>query len=206
MEFFKLLAFYIASNTLSSIYWAIPFGQSEIDTMMNQTQDVLRWYDNMRNPIPSWYLKDFYIQYIDGVPFKLKSPFDFSFLAKYGKVFKVFDDQDGGNICFGVEKGSMRYFVKFAGAPQARYDGKIEDAIARLKASVQVYHDIGKPPSLIRFIGAEEIGNGFATIFEWTDALGIARMYPLNHRRFMALPIEKRIKVFEDIGVSCLCL
>ena len=26
IDFFKLLAFYIATNTLSSIYWAIPFG------------------------------------------------------------------------------------------------------------------------------------------------------------------------------------
>jgi len=56
LEFFKLLAFYIASNTLSAIYWAIPFGQSEIDTMLQQSQDVLHWYDNMRNPIPTWYL------------------------------------------------------------------------------------------------------------------------------------------------------
>ena len=70
LEFFKLLTFYIASNTLSCIYWAIPFGQGEIDTMMRQTQDVLDWYDNMRNPVPTWYLKDFYIQYIDGVPLK----------------------------------------------------------------------------------------------------------------------------------------
>ena len=58
LEFFKLLAFYISSNTLSSIYWAIPFGQSEIDTMMKQSQDVLTWYDNMNNPVPTWYLKD----------------------------------------------------------------------------------------------------------------------------------------------------
>ena len=60
LEFFKLLAFYIASNTLSSIYWAIPFGQSEIDTMMKQTQDVLGWFDNMQNPMPTWYWKDFF--------------------------------------------------------------------------------------------------------------------------------------------------
>ena len=78
IEFFKLLAFYISSNTLSSIYWAIPFGQSDIDTMMKQSQDVLRWFDNMKYPIPTWYLKDLYIQYIDGIPFKLKTPFDFS--------------------------------------------------------------------------------------------------------------------------------
>ena len=55
MEFWKLLALYIASNTLSSIYWAIPFGQGEIDTMLNQAKDVLRWYDNMQNPVPTWY-------------------------------------------------------------------------------------------------------------------------------------------------------
>jgi len=59
IEFFKLLAFYIASNTLSSIYWAIPFGQSDIDTMMKQSQDVLAWFDNMNNPVPTWYLASY---------------------------------------------------------------------------------------------------------------------------------------------------
>jgi serine/threonine-protein kinase len=43
--------------------------------------------------------KDFYIQWIDGVPCKLKEPFDFSFLGNFGKVFKVYDDQDSRNIC-----------------------------------------------------------------------------------------------------------
>lgn len=55
MEFWRLLALYISSNTLSSIYWAIPFGQKEIDTMVQQAKDVLLWYDYMKNPIPSWY-------------------------------------------------------------------------------------------------------------------------------------------------------
>jgi aminoglycoside phosphotransferase (APT) family kinase protein len=60
LEFFKLLAFYISSNTLSSIYWAAPFGTSDLDTMMKQAKDVLAWFNNMNNPIPTWYLKDFY--------------------------------------------------------------------------------------------------------------------------------------------------
>lgn len=55
-EFFMLLAFYISCNMLASIPWAIPFGQSEIDTMMKQSQDVLAWSDNMKNPVPTWYL------------------------------------------------------------------------------------------------------------------------------------------------------
>ena len=118
LDFFKLLAFYISSNTLSSIYWAIPFGPSDIDTMMKQSQDVLRWFDNMRNPVPTWYLKDFYIQWIDGIPFKLKAPFDFSFFRRYGTVFKAFDEQGSGNIAFGVRNGEKKCFIKFAGAPK----------------------------------------------------------------------------------------
>lgn len=56
IEFFKLLGFYIASNTLSSIYWAIPFGEDEVTTMKNQARDVLMWFDNMKNHVPIWYL------------------------------------------------------------------------------------------------------------------------------------------------------
>jgi serine/threonine-protein kinase len=199
MEFFRLLAFYISSNTLSSIYWAIPFGQGEIDTMMKQSQDVQKWYDNMRNHVPTWYLKDFYIEYIDGVPFKLKSPFDFSFLAKYGKVFKVFDGQDSGNICFGVQADDGKcYFVKFAGAPTEQYTGTIESAIERLKAAVPVYEDLAHP-SLIHFVAAEEVGGGFSVIFDWVDAICAHKMYPADNRKFKALPLKIKQKIFAEI-------
>ena len=57
LEFWKLLALYISSNTLSSIPWAIQFGESEVNIMLNQTKDVLGWYSNMQNPIPTWYDK-----------------------------------------------------------------------------------------------------------------------------------------------------
>lgn len=55
IEFWRLLALYICSNMLSSIPWAIPFGEGEIKTMLNQARDVLEWYDNMQNPVPKWY-------------------------------------------------------------------------------------------------------------------------------------------------------
>ena len=58
LEFWKLLALYISSNTLSSVPWAIPIGEEQIGVMVNQAKEVLEWYDNMRNPIPSWYLKE----------------------------------------------------------------------------------------------------------------------------------------------------
>lgn len=57
MEFWKLLALYISSNSLSSLPWAIPFGQKEIDVMTKQAADILGWYDDMRNVVPSWYRK-----------------------------------------------------------------------------------------------------------------------------------------------------
>jgi len=109
-----------------------------------------------------------YIQYIDDIPYKLKVPFDMSFIKRYGRVFKVYDDQDSGNICFGVQNGENRYFVKFAGAPTVHYAGTPDDAISRLKATAPVYQDLAHP-NLIKLIRAEEAGGGFAVIFEWTD-------------------------------------
>lgn len=54
-DFWKLLALYISSNTLSSVYWAIPFGEKEINTMLNQAAEIMSWYDDMKNIIPTWY-------------------------------------------------------------------------------------------------------------------------------------------------------
>ncbi len=55
LEFWELLALYISSNTLSSLYWAIPFGEGEIATMKSQAKEVLSWYNGMKNPMPTWY-------------------------------------------------------------------------------------------------------------------------------------------------------
>ena len=54
-DFWKLLALYISSNTLSSVYWAIPYGEAEVNTMMNQAEEVLVWYHDMTEPVPIWY-------------------------------------------------------------------------------------------------------------------------------------------------------
>ncbi len=57
VKFWKLLALYISSNTLSSLPWAVSFGEREIAVMKKQAEDILEWYDNMRNPVPKWYLE-----------------------------------------------------------------------------------------------------------------------------------------------------
>lgn len=55
IEFWRLLALYIASNTLSSLPWAIPFGEKEIGVMQKQAAQVLQWYADMTDPVPTWY-------------------------------------------------------------------------------------------------------------------------------------------------------
>lgn len=56
MEFWRLLALYISSNTLSSIPWAIPFGEAEIGKFLAQAEEILGWYDGMKRVVPNWYL------------------------------------------------------------------------------------------------------------------------------------------------------
>ena len=55
MDFWKLLALYICSNTLGWLPWAIPFGEGEVQVMRQQAAQVLQWYDGMNNVVPGWY-------------------------------------------------------------------------------------------------------------------------------------------------------
>lgn len=196
--FWRLLALYICSNTLSSVPWAVPFGEGEIQTMLRQAGEVLDWYDQMQNPVPSWYFKGYYLQYMDGLPYKLKAPYDFGFIGDYGRVFRIFDDQDSGNICFGTQRDGGRLFVKYAGAPTEAYPGTPADAVARLAATVPIYRDL-RHPNLIELVEAGKLADGFGMVFKWADGDCMGRMYPAAHRRFMQLPVAERMKVFDDI-------
>lgn len=40
----------------------------------------------------------------DGIPCVVKEETDLSFLHRWGRVFRVFDRQDSGNLCFGLER------------------------------------------------------------------------------------------------------
>lgn len=58
IAFWRLLALYISSNTLGSLPWAIPFGAEEIQVMRDQAAAILQWYDNMNDPVPTWYTQE----------------------------------------------------------------------------------------------------------------------------------------------------
>lgn len=197
-EFWRLLALYLSTGALMLVSWAFYVQQDCLEYAIENANDVLSWFDHIRNPVPSWYLKNFHVQYIDGIPCKLKEPFDFSFLSEYGKVFKVFDEQSSGNISFGIVNGDRRYFLKFAGAQPEMYNNEPADAVDRLKYATQVYQDL-KHPNLIKFIKAEEIGDGYAALFEWEDAIGIEPLYSPEYIRFMEMPTENKTQAFEEI-------
>lgn len=140
------------------------------------------------------------IEYIADTPIRLKKPFDFNFMNQYGNIFAIAGNWEGsGNICFGVESNSKKYFIKFAGAPKEKFDyATIEEAIGFLKDAKQVYEDLAHE-SLIKFVKGEEIGGGYANIFEWTDAECIGYPNPLTRQKFLSLPIEEKLRVFDTI-------
>ncbi|MCL2832829.1 MAG: hypothetical protein FWD78_06645 [Treponema sp.] len=113
-------------------------------------------------------------------------------------MFKVFDDQDSGNICFGIINGDKKYFLKFAGAPTARANVSPAQAIERNKRSVSVYRDLVHK-NLANLISTEETGGGFAMIFEWTDGECMGKMYPQSREKFMRIPEKTKLQVFNDI-------
>lgn len=54
-HFFPLMALYIASNMLSSIPWAIPFGEKDVAFMVDQIGRVMKQYTSFDKTIPNWY-------------------------------------------------------------------------------------------------------------------------------------------------------
>ncbi|MDD4124746.1 MAG: GrpB family protein [Eubacteriales bacterium] len=59
IEFWRLLAFYLAAGSLMLLSWAYYSQQDELDFATRQVKNILAWYDNMQNIIPSWYIKNY---------------------------------------------------------------------------------------------------------------------------------------------------
>lgn len=88
---------------------------------------------------------------LDDVEFLLKVDRDLSFLSRYGRVFRVFDRQDSGNISFGVGTGADRVFVKVAGVCTLEYDGNRLAAVDALRRAMPLYETL-RHPALIELV------------------------------------------------------
>ncbi|MEH7306342.1 serine/threonine protein kinase [Neobacillus drentensis] len=146
---------------------------------------------------------------LDSVSFYLKEKHDFDWLRNLGKVFCVFDEQDSGNISFGIEKDGVKKFVKYAGARTLEYLGEPEDAISRLMNSIPLYEEL-KHPHLIKLINHFQVAEGYALVFDWFDGecLHSHWSFPPPEKythpdspffRFKQLPIEFRLESLKCI-------
>jgi Predicted aminoglycoside phosphotransferase len=58
-KFWKLLMYYISASAITSIVWAKYFAPDKLSSILKMNTDILHWSDNMKNPVPTWYIKEF---------------------------------------------------------------------------------------------------------------------------------------------------
>lgn len=146
---------------------------------------------------------------IDNIEFRLREYEDFSWIKKYGTLFKVFDETGSGCICFGVENGDEKYFLKIAGANTIEAEVTPEESIIVLKEAVKLYQII-QHPNLIKLVKHYSYLNYYVAVFEWVDGDCLFdhwnfEKYAKNPKlispakRFKELPIEKKLDSVEVI-------
>ncbi|MGF9698041.1 serine/threonine protein kinase [Paenibacillus sp. MABNR03] len=149
---------------------------------------------------------------MDGVSFVLLEPHSFEWLRPLGNVFRVFDQQDSGNLSFGiVQQDGHRLFVKYAGAStiHASSTNSPPEAIRNLKSSVSIYENLAHD-TLIRLTNHFATDQGYACVFDWVDGEGLHPHWsfppPAKYEdprspyyRFKQLPVKARIQAMEQI-------
>lgn len=53
--FWRILRLYLCQNMISSLPWAMGFGEEDIRIAMENAARVLSWYDDLREVVPNWY-------------------------------------------------------------------------------------------------------------------------------------------------------
>lgn len=54
-DFFPILALYAAESLVSHIPWAMTYGEAEVQVAIDVARDVLKWYDEFKRVVPTWY-------------------------------------------------------------------------------------------------------------------------------------------------------
>ncbi|MCO5215790.1 MAG: hypothetical protein M9950_06505 [Thermomicrobiales bacterium] len=135
---------------------------------------------------------------MDDVRFQLATQEDLSFLREYGRIFRVFDDRDSGNISFGIDAGGQKLFIKLAGAQTAESSITPGDAITNLQAAVQVYRDLAHP-HIVQLLDVFEHGRYIGLVFAWNEGILLRRVNDEDFARFRALPLHQRLGAFRQV-------
>jgi serine/threonine-protein kinase len=126
-------------------------------------------------------------------------------LEDAGAVFAVFDQQDSGNVSYGVEVDGGRYFVKTAGRPDLDLPHLTHgQRVGLLRNAIRIAHKYPHPalPRLERVI---ESPHGPMLVYTWVDGdlLGVPRDRrddPASaYHRFRHLPIGRVVAALDTI-------
>lgn len=117
------------------------------------------------------------VQQLNGMPVRLQQPADLSWVAPWGEVFAVLDEQDSGNLCLGVRRtDGERLFLKYAGARPVGSLVPVLDAVAHLRRAGEAYVELAHP-NLVNLRERVDIGQGHLLVFDWSDAVPMGRLY-----------------------------
>ncbi|MBQ6020100.1 MAG: phosphotransferase [Clostridia bacterium] len=54
-DFWRILKFYTAESLISHLPWSVKFGQREIKTALEVSDNQMKWYRNFELDVPTWY-------------------------------------------------------------------------------------------------------------------------------------------------------
>lgn len=149
-------------------------------------------------------------QELDGIKFKLRKKQNFSFLKEFGKVFCVFDQNDSGNISFGiVNENNQKFFIKVAGAKTLESFRQPEECIKALEKTIEIYEDL-RCEYLIDMVTSGRFKNLFYIVFHWAEGECLFDHWNFDYYRndpeinpprekFRNLPKQKKLKVANQI-------
>jgi serine/threonine-protein kinase len=138
------------------------------------------------------------------VTVRLREHHDLSFLKQLGEVFCVFDQQDSGNIGFGVDTGTERLFMKYAGAKTICSNCDPAEAVRILEEAMPVYEAL-RHPNLVEIREHFPIAGGYIAVFSWFPGEGLRAPDETQchqdspRRRHRNLPLERRLDSLDAI-------
>lgn len=138
------------------------------------------------------------IHTLDGITFRLAQPEDLSFIQEYGRVFRVFDDHDSGNISFGVDDGTRKRFIKLAGAHTAEAGVSPAFAVSNMRKAERIYADIAHP-NIVCCVEALEHPPYFGLVFNWVEGELLRRVNDESFSRFRSLPLPERLAAMDAV-------
>lgn len=134
---------------------------------------------------------------LQGVPVRLNSFHDLSFVEAYGRVFKVFDQLGSGMLCFGVEGSRGKLFLKYAGAPCVNYPSSPQTAVDKLQTAAHRYESL-KHPMLVELLQQREMPAGHLLVFRWEEGLPLAPL-PQHYEAFRRCSMLRRLQLFDGM-------